>query len=302
MLVQDLLKEFLFECQIRKFSPKTIRSYRNCNEAFFVYCKKEYDLVDIEDINHQHIKEYFNFLTKNNRKESYINGILKTLRAFYKYCVIEGYILKSPCEKVNWQREPKTLIRTFTDDEIKRLLDAYDFSDYQNARNKTIIAFLVDTGARNYETCTMGKTDIKDNFIIIHGKGKKDRYIGISPLLKKYMIKYERIRDAYFYNKNLKFDNYFLSVTGNPLTDEAIQNIVRKIAKKANVREDIRSSPHTFRHYFAQTQLKNGLDVYSLSRLLGHENISITKRYLQSMQDEDIVEMSIKTSPLMNLK
>ncbi len=47
--------------------------------------------------------------------------------------------------------------------------------------------------------------------------------------------------------------------------------------------------------------VKNGLDVYSLSRLLGHEDISITKRYLQSMTDEDIVVNAVKTSPLMNL-
>ena len=56
------------------------------------------------------------------------------------------------------------------------------------------------------------------------------------------------------------------------------------------------------RHYFAQAQLKNGLDVYSLSRLLGHETVNITRRYLQSINDEQIVEISIGTSPLMNLK
>lgn len=71
---------------------------------------------------------------------------------------------------------------------------------------------------------------------------------------------------------------------------------------KGKGRKEIRCSPHTCRHYFAQSQLRNGLDVYSLSRLLGHEDISITKRYLQGMQDENIIEMSIKTSPLMNLK
>ena len=68
------------------------------------------------------------------------------------------------------------------------------------------------------------------------------------------------------------------------------------------VRTEIRCSPHTCRHYFAQAQLRNGLDVYSLSRLLGHEDISITKRYLQGLNDRNIVERSIKTSPLMNLK
>ncbi|WP_353846378.1 site-specific integrase [Clostridium sp. ZBS13] len=74
------------------------------------------------------------------------------------------------------------------------------------------------------------------------------------------------------------------------------------MCQKANIRNEIRCSLHTCRHYFVQAQLRNGVDVYSLSRLLGHENISITKRYLQSIQDGDIVEMSVKTSPLMNLR
>ena len=75
-----------------------------------------------------------------------------------------------------------------------------------------------------------------------------------------------------------------------------------KAALQVEIREEIRCSPHTARHYFAQTHLRNGLDVYSVSRLLGHENINITKRYLQSLQDSSIVEMAVKTSPLRNLK
>lgn len=120
-------------------------------------------------------------------------------------------------------------------------------------------------------------------------------------MLKKVMIRYERIKDFYFKDKNVKHDNYFLSNTGLPLTIEAVERVVRIAGETAKVREDIRCSPHTIRHYYAQAQLRNGLDVYSLSRLLGHENISITKRYLQGLQDESILEMSVKTSPLMNL-
>ncbi|MPN14008.1 Tyrosine recombinase XerD [bioreactor metagenome] len=202
---------------------------------------------------------------------------------------------------MNWQREPKCIINTFTDEEVINLLKVYDYSNYLNARNKCIMAFLIDTGARNLETCMTKTVDIKDNYITIFGKGKKERLVPLSPMLKKIMLKYERIRNFYFKDKNVKHDNYFLSNTGLPLTNEAIQRIVKLAGESAGVREDIRCSPHTCRHYYAQAQLRNGLDVYSLSRLLGHENITITKRYLQGLQDENILEMSVKTSPLMNL-
>lgn len=86
------------------------------------------------------------------------------------------------------------------------------------------------------------------------------------------------------------------------MTGEAVERVVKMCGTAAKIRDDIRCSPHTCRHYFAQVQLRNGLDVYSLSRLLGHENITITKRYLQGIKDDSIIEMSVKTSPLMNLK
>ena len=71
--------------------------------------------------------------------------------------------------------------------------------------------------------------------------------------------------------------------------------------EQAKVSDTIRCSPHTCRHWFAQSQIKNGIDVYSLSRLMGHSNIKITQRYLEGMKDREIVSQSIKTSPLMNL-
>ena len=115
-------------------------------------------------------------------------------------------------------------------------------------------------------------------------------------------MKYNRIKDYYFKDKNVKDNNYFLSNTGLSLTVETIERVVKIAGKIAGVRKDIRCSPHTIRHYFAQKQLRNNLDVYSLSRILGHENVMITKVYLQSMKDEEIVAMSINTSPLMSLK
>lgn len=71
--------------------------------------------------------------------------------------------------------------------------------------------------------------------------------------------------------------------------------------EQAKVSDTIRCSPHTCRHTFAQMQLKNGLDIYALSRLMGHTNISITQRYLEGIKDREILKAGNKTSPLMNL-
>ena len=63
--------------------------------------------------------------------------------------------------------------------------------------------------------------------------------------------------------------------------------------------EDVRVSPHTCRHFFAQQHVKMGTDLYTISRLLGHENIQITQTYLKSLRDRDIVEIAKSRSVLM---
>ncbi|MBW9147293.1 tyrosine-type recombinase/integrase [Clostridium sp. CM027] len=302
MLINEVLKEFIFDCEIRKISPRTLKSYRNNNQRFFNYIEKEFNITELEEFSHLHIKKYFRFLIDKGLTETYANGILKCMRAFFVYCINEEYVTKNPCLKVSWQREPKTLINTFTDLEIINMVNAFDYLNYLNARNKTIIAFLVDTGARNAETCSILKINIKDNYVLIQGKGNKQRQVGLSPQLKKIMMKYNRIKEFYFKDKNINCDNYFLSNTGKKLTIETIERVVKMAGKIAGVREEIRCSPHTIRHYFAQKQLRNKLDIYSLSRILGHENVMITKIYLQSIKDEEIVAMSIKTSPLTSLR
>ncbi|MFR1788822.1 MAG: tyrosine-type recombinase/integrase [Clostridium sp.] len=301
LFLQDVIKEFIFEIKLRNYSERTIKGYKNNILKFARYMKNEFEIVEIEEISHVHIKSYLNFLKGNGLTEVYINTILKNLRSFYKYCFTEGYCLNVAL-KVGWLRERKTIIKTFSDDEIRKMMDVYNYSSYIHARNKCIMAILIDTGIRNFELCQLKITDIRETVIYIMGKGKKERVVPISPYLKKIMIKYERIREGYLKNNILHYDNYFLSYRNKPLTTEAVERIVRLCGEKANVNKNIRCSPHTCKHYFAQAQLRNGLDVYSLSRLLGHENVTITKRYLQGLKDKEVLELGMKSSPLMNLK
>lgn len=155
---------------------------------------------------------------------------------------------------------------------------------------------------RNSELCGLKLTDIRDTYINILGKGKKVRHVPITTIINKYLIRYLRVRENYVKDKYCFETEYlFLSQKSKKLTPETVERIVRKCGEGCNVRNEIRCSPHTCRHYYAQAQLKNGCDLFTLSRLLGHSNINITKRYLQSMESEDTLILGAKTSPLMNL-
>ena len=302
MLAKECLDEFKVECDLRRLSPRMTKGYYNNTALFLNFLKKHDSLYQLEEIRHQHIKKYVQHLLEKQLSPSYINGILKCLRAFFKYACEEDYIGTNPAAKVSWQREGKVVIQTFTDEEVLSLLGVFDFSSYLSARNKVILAIAFDTGARKTEICEIKETDIRDNVILIHGKGNKERHVSLTPYLKKALMKYIRIKRLYFDDKCIPHQNLLLSRTGRPLTKEALEHIFHNAGMYTSIRKEIRCSPHTARHYYAQANLRNGLDVYSLSRLLGHESINITKRYLQSLQDYNIVEMAVKTSPLKNLR
>ena len=125
------------------------------------------------------------------------------------------------------------------------------------------------------------------------------RYVPLTPSINKALIRYTRARGSYILDKHQYETRYlFLSQKGKKLTPETIERIVKDCGEQSGVRAEIRCSPHTCRHYYAQTQLKNGCDLFTVSRLLGHSNINITKRYLNSMDLYDIMEQAQKTSPL----
>lgn len=300
MQISELIAEYILNCEIQKFSHKTISGYKNNLAYLERFLSEKHHITEIEKVKSIHLKDFFKCVSDKGRKETYLNELLKVFRTFFKYAVSEEYISSNPCEKIPWAKETMPLIRTFNDSEVKRMLAVYGEKSYLEIRNKTILYMLFDTGIRNYELCCLPMEAISSNAISIMGKGKKERQAAQSPYLAKMLMKYMRYRSGYFEYKNIS-NRLFLSRTGQPLTVEAVERIVKIAGEKANVRSDIRCSPHTCRHYFAQSQLKNGIDVYSLSRLMGHGNIMITQRYLNSMRDDEITVRSIKTSPLMNL-
>lgn len=188
MLAKECLEEFVVECDLRRLSPRTTKGYRNNTALFLTYLEKHENITAVEAIRPPHIKKYMQYLITRKLSASYINGILKCLRAFFKYDYEEGYIAANPTIRVNWQREGKVLIETFTDEEAHSLLQAFDFSNYLSARNKLALAIAFDTGAGNTEICSILESDIRDNVILLHGKGNKERHVPLTPYLKKILM------------------------------------------------------------------------------------------------------------------
>lgn len=132
---------------------------------------------------------------------------------------------------------------------------------------------------------------------------RKERVLYISPVIKRQLIKFKiSKKDRFKHKHHSELDNYlFLNQEENKLSRSKINKVLNEQAELVGVRKSIRVSPHTYRHYFAHAQLRNGQNIYNLSRLMGHYDTRISAEYLRGITDEEVVESGIKTNPLSNL-
>lgn len=225
MVTKDAIRLYLLEIEIKRYTPKTIRSYTNSLNFFFVWQEKYNDITQIEDLTNSHIKLFISIMLRSGKKASYINSILKVLRGFLRYCVEEHYI-DFDFSKYKWLKEEKVVIQTFTNMQAKQLIAFYHENDYHAVKNKTIIMTLFETGIRCNELCSLRLEDIKNNYLVIQGKNHKQRVVPLTPLLAKQFVIYQRVREKYFDCKVFQSEFLFLSRTGRRLTNSAIERIV----------------------------------------------------------------------------
>ena len=90
MKMQSAVDEYLVEIEVRKYTPKTIRSYRNNLNLFLRFCEQETHIQEVEDINLAVVRQFSAFMSRKGRKGSYINGLLKVSKSFIQYCYDEG--------------------------------------------------------------------------------------------------------------------------------------------------------------------------------------------------------------------
>ena len=214
-------KEFLKEIEVRKYTPKTIRSYRNNLNLFLCYCA-ENGVEDTEDITLGTVKGFAFFMSSRGRKGTYINSLLKSVKSFIQYCYDEEYGCFNTRGKFVWCKEEKPIIRTFQPKDVKRMLSHCSGRDFLSIRDRAVLTTFFETGIRCWELCCIKNADIYEDFIIIHGKNHKQRVVPITAVLHKALIKYEVARDKEFpYPKN---DYYFVSFHDYQLTNSAVEH------------------------------------------------------------------------------
>ena len=193
MKISTAAKEYLTEIEVRKFTPKTIRSYRNNLNLFLRFCEDEAGIAEMEDVTLAVVRQFTAFMIAKGRKGSYVNGLLKVAKAFIQYCYGEDYGGFNTRKNFKWCKQEKAVILAFKPADVRRMLQSCKGSDFLSVRDAAILTMLFETGIRCWELCCVQKGDVHENFIIINGKNHKQRVVPVTPVLRKALLKYDTV-------------------------------------------------------------------------------------------------------------
>ena len=190
------------------------------------------------------------------------------------------------------------LPQVLTIDEISKMIDSIKEDDSLGIRNKAMMETLYASGMRISELLdlTLGQLHLKDGYIVVIGKGNKERQVPIGEMaiqaLRKYLLEREKI-------KNKQTNILFLNYKGDRMSRQGFFKYIKNLAKENGIEKEI--SPHTIRHSFATHLLQNGTDLRAVQQMLGHEDISTTQIYTH-IDKERLKEEYDNTFPLAMLE
>lgn len=206
--------------------------------------------------------------------------IISGVKAFYKFLKTEQYIDKNPTLLIETPRLGRMLPAVLTIDEINAMIDAVDLGAPEGQRNRAIIETLYGCGLRVSELVDLRISQIyaDDEYIIVEGKGNKQRLVPISRVALDEIDKYMQEYRAQLTVKRGCDDILFLNRRGGKLTRQMVFYIIKNLCTLAGINKNI--SPHTLRHSFATHLLEGGANLRAIQQMLGHESITTTEIYV----------------------
>lgn len=205
--------------------------------------------------------------------------IVSGIKSFFRFLKLEGYLDSNPSLLLESPALRRHLPEVLRLDEIDAMIGAIDMEKAEGQRNRAIMETLYGCGLRVSELINLeiSKLYFDEQFIMVHGKGDKERIVPISPQAIREIKDYLPDR-ALLPVKRVEENILFLNRRGHRLTRVMIFYIIKQLAEAAGIRKEV--SPHTLRHSFATHLLEGGANLRAIQQMLGHEDISTTEIYL----------------------
>ena len=286
------LKEYRNYLVLEKaLSNNSVEAYLRDVKKLSSFCKENKEIIDCTKVSITILREFIIHLHECKSSSKSQARILSGIKSFYHYLSIENVIDANPCDKIDRPRIERKLPDTLSPDEINDIINSIDLSNPHGERNRTILETLYSCGLRVSELINLkcSKLFLEDGFLIVTGKGNKERAVPLNKILIKYLKNYIRLIRSHQDIETGHEDFVFLNNRGKQLTRMMIFTIVKKHTEKSGIKKNI--SPHTFRHSFASHLLQGGADLRAIQTMLGHESISTTEIYMHI--DKDFVRQEI---------
>ena len=204
--------------------------------------------------------------------------ILSGVKSFFRFLLLDGFIDSDPADLIESPKLGRKLPDVLSLEEIDMIISSIDLSTKEGQRNRVIIEVLYSCGVRVSELINIKLSDIypKEGFIVVTGKGDKQRIVPIAESSLKEISNYMIDRNM----QNIKKGNediLFINRLGTSISRISIFNIIKAQCEAAGIKKNV--SPHTFRHSFATHLLEGGANLRAIQLMLGHEKISTTEIY-----------------------
>jgi len=246
------------DLRIRGYSANTRASYLRCVRHFVRHFMRPPDQLTPE-----HIRQYQLYLTRDRRVSwTYFNQIVCALRFFYRQVLKKDWAV----EQIPYQRTGRKLPEILSPQEVAAL-----FRATTNLKHRALLMTMYAGGLRVAEVTHLRVTDIDGQRMVIRieqGKGRKDRYVMLSPHLLPVLQAYWRARRP----RPLLFPG----PTGRPLTRESVNRVFHQACRRAKITKHV--YPYSLRHACATHLLEHGTNIRVIQTLLGHRSLRTTQR------------------------
>jgi len=276
----ELLDNFSIYLSVEKgLSKNTIGSYSTDLKKYEIFLSER--KKDMKSSLRGDIVDFIEHLRNKGYSIPSICRYISSIKAIYKYMLIENIIDRDPSENIQtpkkWERLPKALSIS----EVRELLET-KLQGRTTLRDSAMLELLYSSGLRVSELVAikLGDINFEAGFIRVIGKGSKERVI---PVNSRAVVKIKQYineeRPEILRKRQSQY--LFVTIIGKPMSRQRFWQTLKAIGKKAG----IEISPHTIRHCFATHLLEGGADLRSLQKMLGHSDISTTQVYTKVTTD-----------------
>lgn len=272
-----LLREYHTYLRLeRGYSQNTIEGYEMDLDKLLAYCKEHG--VDFVKMDFDQLQEFIFEQFKDVKSEATQARILSGIHAWFRFLLYKDYIDQDPSELLEGPKKSKHLPTVLTLDEVNAMMAAIDLSTNEGHRNRAMMEMLYGSGLRVSELVNLqlSKIYLDEHYMLIEGKGSKQRLVPISPVAEEWFGYWMQDRSSWPVKPEAR-DFAFVNRYGRPLTRAMVFTIVRNLCAEAGIIKTV--SPHTLRHSFATHLLQNGADLRVIQQLLGHEDLTTTEIY-----------------------